>query len=74
MIRKYRVKYYDAFSLVYDRFIALHSKDLQQQARNFLISTVAPREGDTILDICTEQDLFFPFMPKKLVPAGGSSA
>jgi len=70
MIRKYRVKYYDAFSLVYDRFIALHSKDLQQQARNFLISTVAPREGDTILDICTGTGSLLPLYAQKVGTRG----
>ncbi len=70
MMRKYRAKYYDAFSHVYDEFIALHSKDLQQQARNFLISTVAPREGETILDICTGTGTLLPLYADKVGPRG----
>jgi demethylmenaquinone methyltransferase/2-methoxy-6-polyprenyl-1,4-benzoquinol methylase len=53
MMRRYRVKYYNAFSHVYDKFIALHSKDLQQKVRNFLVATVNPKKGETLLDICT---------------------
>lgn len=53
MIRRYRIRYYNAFSHVYDKFIALHSGDLQQKARNFLISTVNPTVDETVLDICT---------------------
>ncbi len=60
MIRKNRVKYYNAFSHVYDKFIALHSRDLQQKARNFLISTADPRPGDTVIDICTGTGSLLP--------------
>ena len=66
MLRKNRVKYYNAFSHVYDKFIALHSKDLQQQARNFLITTVAPKQGDTIVDICTGTGSLLPFYSEKV--------
>ncbi len=70
MIRKYRVKYYNAFSHVYDRFIALHSKDLQQAARNFLISTVNPSPGDTIVDICTGTGALLPHYSERVGEQG----
>ncbi len=60
MTRKKRIKYYNAFSHVYDKFISLHSKDLQQKARNFLIATVRPQKGDVILDICTGTGSLLP--------------
>ncbi len=69
-IRKYRVKYYNFFSHFYDGFIALHSKDLQQQARNFLISTINPRGDETILDICTGTGSLLPLYAEKVGEKG----
>ena len=60
MLRKNRVKYYNAFSHVYDQFIAMHSKDLQQKARDFLITTVDPQPGETVIDICTGTGSLLP--------------
>ncbi len=70
MLRKNRVKYYNAFSHVYDKFIAMHSKDLQQKARNFLITTVNPREGDTIIDICTGTGSLLPLFAERVKESG----
>jgi len=70
MIRQYRVKYYNVFSHVYDKFIALHSKDLQKKARNFLISTVNPKDGETILDICTGTGTLLPLYAEKVGETG----
>ncbi len=66
MLRKNRVKYYNVFSHVYDGFIALHSKDLQQQARNFLISTVGPHPGETVIDICTGTGALLPLYAERV--------
>ena len=70
MLRKNRVKYYNAFSHVYDKFIALHSKDLQQKARNFLTSTVHPEPGDTVIDICTGTGALLPLYAGKVGEKG----
>ena len=70
MLRKRRVKYYNAFSHVYDKFIALHSRDLQQKARNFLISTVQPELGDTVIDICTGTGTLLPLYAEKVGDRG----
>jgi len=70
MLREKRVKYYNAFSHVYDKFIALHSKDLQQKARNFLISTVHPASGNTVIDICTGTGTLLPLYAEKVGKKG----
>ncbi len=70
MIRRYRIRYYDLFSHVYDTFIAMHSKDLQQKARNFLIETISPKPGDTVVDICTGTGSLLPLYAKKVGEKG----
>ena len=70
MLRKNRVKYYNAFSHVYDRFIALHSKDLQQKARDFLIATVDPAPGDTVVDLCTGTGSLLPLYSERVGRSG----
>jgi len=70
MLRKNRVKYYNAFSHVYDKFIAMHSKDLQQQARNFLITTVNPLPRETVIDICTGTGSLLPLYAEKVGDEG----
>ncbi len=70
MIRRYRIKYYNAFSHVYDGFIALHSKDLQQAARNFLISVARPSPGETVVDICTGTGTLLPLYARHVGDGG----
>lgn len=52
-MRKFRQKYYDVFSTVYDRFIALHATDRQGILRDILAEQTEARPGDSVLDICT---------------------
>ncbi len=50
---RYRVRYYDAFSRVYDRFVAAHSSDREGRLRDVLAERTALRPGDRVLDLFT---------------------
>jgi ubiquinone/menaquinone biosynthesis C-methylase UbiE len=52
-MRKWRRKYYDLFSTIYDRFVALHSSDKQGKLRSYLAEKTNATQGDRVLDICT---------------------
>ncbi len=52
-MRKFRQKYYDLFSTVYDRFVAMHATDKQGVLRDILAEQTDAKTGDRILDICT---------------------
>lgn len=52
-MRKFRQKYYDLFSKVYDRFVALHASDKQGVLRDILAEQTGAEPGDCVLDICT---------------------
>ena len=48
-----RRRYYDVFSLFYDRIIALHSRDSAANLRKFLVRKSGVGRGGSLLDICT---------------------
>lgn len=48
-----RRAYYELLSHVYDRVIALHSKDGNAGLRDFLIERVGVEAGSRVLDLCT---------------------
>jgi ubiquinone/menaquinone biosynthesis C-methylase UbiE len=52
-MKRFRQKYYDFFSHIYDRFVALHSTDKALRLRYFLADTTGLKKGDKVLDICT---------------------
>ena len=52
-MRRFRQKYYDLFSKVYDRFVALHASDKQGVLRDILAEQTGAEPGDCVLDICT---------------------
>jgi len=52
-MRKWRRKYYDFFSTIYDRFVALHSSDKQGKLRSYLAEKTNAAQDDRVLDICT---------------------
>jgi ubiquinone/menaquinone biosynthesis C-methylase UbiE len=52
-MRRMRQAYYDRFSRFYDRFVALHSRDPQGLAREFLADRLPVENGGSVLDICT---------------------
>ena len=49
---RFRRAYYDLFSLVYDRVIALHSGDASARLRDLLIERTGITAGDRLLDLC----------------------
>jgi demethylmenaquinone methyltransferase/2-methoxy-6-polyprenyl-1,4-benzoquinol methylase len=49
----FRRAYYDLFSHVYDRVIALHSRDASAAARDFLVEHAGVAAGSRVLDLCT---------------------
>jgi demethylmenaquinone methyltransferase/2-methoxy-6-polyprenyl-1,4-benzoquinol methylase len=52
-VRTFRQRYYDLFSRFYDRFVALHSTDRQEELRGLLAEHTGAKRGDRVLDICT---------------------
>jgi ubiquinone/menaquinone biosynthesis C-methylase UbiE len=51
--KRYRIRYYDAFSRVYDRFVAAHSSDREGRLREVLAECAALPSGGRALDLCT---------------------
>jgi demethylmenaquinone methyltransferase/2-methoxy-6-polyprenyl-1,4-benzoquinol methylase len=52
-MRRLRQIYYNCFSRVYDRFIALHYSDTQQNIRRYLASKAQTPKSGKVLDLCT---------------------
>ncbi len=52
-MKKFRQKYYDYFSHIYDWFVAIHSTDRALRLRYFLADNTGLKKGDKVLDICT---------------------
>lgn len=52
-MRRIRRLYYDLFSKVYDRVIALHSADKAGKLRAWLVEKSGAAEGAKVLDLCT---------------------
>ncbi len=65
-MRSYRRKYYDIFSRIYDRFVALHSRDSQSNIRESLSSVTPVKDGDRVLDICTGTGTLLSYLQKKV--------
>ncbi len=49
----FRRPYYNLFSLVYDGFIRLHSRDAGESMRTFLAETARLDDVRTVVDLCT---------------------
>ena len=65
-----RRSYYNAFSHFYDRFVALHSTDLQGAVRRYFSDLVPVKEGERILDICTGTGALLPHLREKIGASG----
>jgi ubiquinone/menaquinone biosynthesis C-methylase UbiE len=65
MSRRYRVRYYDAFSRVYDRFVAAHSSDRQGRLREVLAERTSLVRGDRALDLCTGTGSLLPSLARR---------
>lgn len=66
----YRRSYYNVFSKIYDRFVALHSSDARGDLRQFLAGQVPVCEGETVLDLCTGTASLLPLLSRKVGVAG----
>jgi ubiquinone/menaquinone biosynthesis C-methylase UbiE len=65
-----RRAYYNKFSRFYDRFVALHSRDAQGLARNFLADQLPPAKGASVLDLCTGTATLLSYVQAKVGPDG----
>jgi ubiquinone/menaquinone biosynthesis C-methylase UbiE len=70
MPRRLRQRYYDSFSRIYDRFVALHSADKGQALRRYLADKAGLRDGDKVLDICTGTASMLPVLKEKVCTKG----
>jgi demethylphylloquinol methyltransferase len=62
--RRYRIRYYDAFSRVYDRFVAAHSTDRSGRLREILADRAALSRGARALDLCTGTGAMLPALAR----------
>ncbi len=65
-MRRLRRAYYDRFSPVYDRFVALHSRDTEGAARKFLADKLPVGEGGSVLDVCTGTAALLPHLQERV--------
>lgn len=65
-MRRARQIYYDAFSSVYDRFVAWHSGDTQRDVREFLAGLLPAGERGAVLDLCTGTGLLLPYLAARV--------
>lgn len=61
-MRKFRRKYYDLFSKVYDRFIAMHSPESAGEIKAFFAEKTGVKHGEWVLDICTGTGSSLPYL------------
>ncbi len=69
-MRRFRRKYYDLFSTVYDRFVAMHSSDGQGLVRRYLAEKTGLGPGERVLDICTGTGAVLSPLSEKVGPRG----
>ncbi len=67
---RFRIRYYDAFSRVYDRFVAAHSSDREGRLRDVLADRTALGIEDRALDICTGTGAMLPVLAQRTGPKG----
>jgi len=60
MSKRFKQKYYDLFSRIYDQFVALHSHDREGKLRQVFTDTVKLRRGAVVLDLCTGTGALLP--------------
>ena len=67
---RFRIRYYDAFSRVYDRFVAAHSSDREGQLRRVLADETGLGPGDRVLDLCTGTGAMLPALAGRVAERG----
>jgi ubiquinone/menaquinone biosynthesis C-methylase UbiE len=67
---RFRMRYYNAFSRVYDRFVAAHSSDPEGRLREVLADHAALRPGDRALDLCTGTGAMLPALARRAGESG----
>ncbi|KPJ84277.1 MAG: hypothetical protein AMS18_16975 [Gemmatimonas sp. SG8_17] len=70
MRSRFRIRYYDAFSRVYDRFVAAHSSDREGRLREVLADRTALRPGNRALDLCTGTGAILPCLVRRAGDSG----
>jgi demethylmenaquinone methyltransferase/2-methoxy-6-polyprenyl-1,4-benzoquinol methylase len=58
------------FSRFYDRFVALHSRDVAGRARSFLAERLPVLEGGSVLDVCTGTGTLLARLGEKVGDSG----
>jgi ubiquinone/menaquinone biosynthesis C-methylase UbiE len=69
-MRHMRRAYYNKFSRLYDRFVALQSRDKQGLARSFLADRMPAEDGSSVLDVCTGTGSLLSHLQTKVGPGG----
>jgi ubiquinone/menaquinone biosynthesis C-methylase UbiE len=70
IMKRLRQRYYDCFSRIYDRFVALHSSDKGARPRSFLADNTGLRKGEKVLDICTGTGTLLGYLREKVQEEG----
>lgn len=70
MVSRFRIRYYDTFSRVYDRFVAAHSRDREGRLREILAERTGLRPGDRVLDLCTGTGAMLPSLARRTGASG----
>ncbi|WP_457756367.1 class I SAM-dependent methyltransferase [Thermodesulfatator indicus] len=52
-MKRFRRRYYDLFSHLYDKIIALHSQDKRALLRELLVEKTGLKPGGSLIDLCT---------------------
>jgi ubiquinone/menaquinone biosynthesis C-methylase UbiE len=70
MTSRYRIRYYDLFSRIYDRFVAAHSSDREGHLREELVDRAALHPGGRALDLCTGTGALLPGLSRRVGAQG----
>lgn len=67
---RYRIRYYDRFARVYDRFVAAHSSDREGRLREVLADRAGLAPGGWVLDLCTGTGAMLPSLGRRVGDGG----